>query len=309
MVASHNDIDPIATDEAWLGYSPRGLLESRRPRSTWSCLMPGDRHRRRIMLKGERGTEFLLDLDEAVALRDGDGIMLDDGGIVLVTGQAEPLAELKARTPLALMQLAWHLGNRHTDVQIVGDRLRIRRDHVLEQMVAGLGASGDRGRCAVRSGAGLRRMTMSIGMSKIMAADDAQRRRAVPADGVAVAVLSGRRVLLFERDRMGGRGRRHQGRGKPAALARGGDRRGRRLLRRGVLRPCPSVIGRLRRHARCARWPSLPRRFAPSKERHLETTAQGAAFIEATRAAWSCARSIGWPRPGLGQWPIRSQSA
>jgi len=100
----------------------------------------GDRHRRRIVLKGERGTELLLDLDEAVALRDGDGIMLDDGGIVLVAGQAEPLAEVSARTPLALVQLAWHLGNRHTDVQIVGDRLRIRRDHVLEEMAAGLGA-------------------------------------------------------------------------------------------------------------------------------------------------------------------------
>jgi urease accessory protein len=101
----------------------------------------GDRHRRRIMLKGARGTDFLLDLDEAVALRDGDGIMLDDGGIVLVAGQAEPLAEVAVRTPLALVQLAWHLGNRHTDVQIVGDRIRIRRDHVLEQMAAGLGAT------------------------------------------------------------------------------------------------------------------------------------------------------------------------
>jgi urease accessory protein len=29
--------------------------------------------------------------------------------------------------------------------------------------------------------------------------------------------------------------------------------------------------------------------FAPSKERHLETTAQGRAFVEATRAAWPCA--------------------
>jgi urease accessory protein len=57
-----------------------------------------------------------------------------------VAGQAELLAELTPRTPLALMQLAWHLGNRHTDVQIAGDRLRIRRDHVLEEMVAGLGA-------------------------------------------------------------------------------------------------------------------------------------------------------------------------
>lgn len=101
----------------------------------------GDRHRRRIVLQGARGTQFLLDLDEPVALRDGDGIMLDDGGIVLVTGQAEPLAEIAARTPLGLVQMAWHLGNRHADVQIVGDRLRIRRDHVLEEMAAGRGAA------------------------------------------------------------------------------------------------------------------------------------------------------------------------
>ena len=114
-----------------------------KPATAIDCVVldAGDRHRRRIMLKGDRGTEFLLDLDEAVALRDGDGIMLDDGGIVLVAGQAEPLAEVAVRTPLALVQLAWHLGNRHTDVQVVGGRLRFRRDHVLQEMAAGLGGT------------------------------------------------------------------------------------------------------------------------------------------------------------------------
>ncbi len=101
----------------------------------------GDRHRRRIVLKGERGGDFLLDLDEAVALRDGDGIVLDDGSMVLIAGIAEPLIEIAARTPSGLVRLAWHLGNRHTDIEIAGDRLRIRRDHVLEDMLAGLGAS------------------------------------------------------------------------------------------------------------------------------------------------------------------------
>ena len=103
----------------------------------------GDRHRRRIMLmRASGGTDFLLDLDEAVALRDGDGIVLDDGAIVLVAGQAEPLArDHSAHAAGDLVRLAWHLGNRHTDVQIVGDRLRIRRDHVLEEMVGGLGAT------------------------------------------------------------------------------------------------------------------------------------------------------------------------
>jgi len=48
-----------------------------------------ERHRRRIVLNGERGTTFLLDLPHAAALRDGDGLLLDGGGIVRVAGRAE----------------------------------------------------------------------------------------------------------------------------------------------------------------------------------------------------------------------------
>jgi urease accessory protein len=100
----------------------------------------GDRHRRRIVLTGERGTTFLLDLPHAAALRDGDGLVLDDGGIVRVAGKTEPLAEIAAASAAELARLAWYIGNRHTDMQIVDDRLRIRRDHVLEAMLRGLGA-------------------------------------------------------------------------------------------------------------------------------------------------------------------------
>ena len=100
----------------------------------------GDRNRRRIVLNGEKGP-FLLDLDEPVSLRNGDGIVLDDGSIVMIASQAEPLVEMAVRSPLALVQLAWHLGNRHTDVQIANGKLRIRRDHVLEEMAAKLGAT------------------------------------------------------------------------------------------------------------------------------------------------------------------------
>jgi len=98
------------------------------------------RHRRRIVLTGERGTTFMLDLPRAAALRDGDGLLLDDGGIVRVAGHPEALTEIAAADADALARLAWHIGNRHVDVQIVGDRLRIRRDHVIEAMVRGLGA-------------------------------------------------------------------------------------------------------------------------------------------------------------------------
>jgi urease accessory protein len=100
----------------------------------------GDRQRRRIVLKAEQGTEFLLDFAKPVTLRDGDGLLLDDGALVLVAGAPEALIEVSAHSALDTARLAWHLGNRHADVQIVGDRLRIRRDHVLEDMLRGLGA-------------------------------------------------------------------------------------------------------------------------------------------------------------------------
>jgi urease accessory protein len=100
-----------------------------------------ERHRRRIVLTAEGGTSFLLDLPQAVVLRDGDGLVLEDGAIVRVAGRREPLIEVTAESPHQLARLAWHIGNRHTDVEIAGERLRIRRDHVLEEMLRGLGAS------------------------------------------------------------------------------------------------------------------------------------------------------------------------
>jgi urease accessory protein len=101
----------------------------------------GGRQRRRIVLNGEHGTTFLLDLEKPATLRDGDGLVLEDGAMVRVVGRPEPLLELAAHTPLQFVRLAWHLGNRHADVQVAGERLRIRRDHVLEDMAGRLGAS------------------------------------------------------------------------------------------------------------------------------------------------------------------------
>src|SRR3954451_1282349 len=99
-----------------------------------------ERQRRRRMLTGEGGTAFLLDLAQPVALRDGDGLVLEDGGLVRVSGRPEPLLEATAAGAADRLRLAWHLGNRHTEMQIVGDALRIRHDHVLEAMLIGLGA-------------------------------------------------------------------------------------------------------------------------------------------------------------------------
>ena len=56
------------------------------------------------------------------------------------SARPEPLIEIAAEGPAALARIAWHLGNRHTEIEVAGDRLRMRRDHVLEEMLVGLGA-------------------------------------------------------------------------------------------------------------------------------------------------------------------------
>ena len=99
-----------------------------------------DRHRRRMAMTGTRGLEFLLDLENAVALRGGDALVLEDGRLIEVVAAPEPLIEIRGSDPHHLVRVAWHLGNRHLPTQITEKGLRIRRDHVIEAMVKGLGA-------------------------------------------------------------------------------------------------------------------------------------------------------------------------
>ena len=117
------------------------------PAGTWdvgrgvdTVLLDYDRRfRRRILLTTEGGHEVLLDLPQAVRLRHGDGILLDDGGVVRVAARPEALLDIHAHDDEDLVRIAWHLGNRHLPVQILGEHVRIRADHVIEEMVLLLG--------------------------------------------------------------------------------------------------------------------------------------------------------------------------
>ena len=99
-----------------------------------------DRFRRRIRLLADGGLDFLLDLEEATVMRAGDGLKLEDGGFVLVRAAEEPLVEITAESPGALARLAWHLGNRHLPAEIDAERILIRDDHVIVDMLRRLGA-------------------------------------------------------------------------------------------------------------------------------------------------------------------------
>jgi urease accessory protein len=100
----------------------------------------GDRHRRRIMLNADGGTAFLLDLDKADVLEDGDAVRLDSGWLVEVRAAPERLIEVSTEDPLDLLTLAWHIGNRHVPAEITKDAIYIAYDHVLLDMLHGLGA-------------------------------------------------------------------------------------------------------------------------------------------------------------------------
>ena len=136
------------------------------------------RYRRRVTMTGVGGLEFLLDLAEATMLRGGDGLRLEDGRVVEVVAEPEPLAEIRAADPLALTRIAWHFGNRHLPTEILPKALRIRRDPVIEAMAEGLGRPGDRARGAVQS----RRRRLCEGRGR--------RRRLSPATAMITRIMT-----------------------------------------------------------------------------------------------------------------------
>jgi urease accessory protein len=99
------------------------------------------RHRRRIRLELDGGGEALLDLKRAVAMAGGDGLATAEGEWILVKAAPEPLVEVSAGDPLLFTRLAWHLGNRHIPAEITASAIRIRPDHVLEEMLVKLGGT------------------------------------------------------------------------------------------------------------------------------------------------------------------------
>ncbi len=99
------------------------------------------RHRRRHRFTTVSGTEILLDLPDAIHIRDGDAMGLEDGSCISVRAASEALLEITTPEPHSLMRLAWHLGNRHLAVQILPDRLRILQDHVIAEMIRLLGGT------------------------------------------------------------------------------------------------------------------------------------------------------------------------
>lgn len=97
------------------------------------------RYRRRVLLRTETNRAVALHLEEVTHLRDGDALVLANGSLVLVVAECESLLEITAPHSDALTRIAWHLGNRHLPVELVRGTLHVPADHVISDMVRGLG--------------------------------------------------------------------------------------------------------------------------------------------------------------------------
>jgi urease accessory protein len=100
-----------------------------------------ERHKRKFTFTCDAGYEFLLDLDKAHHLREGEGCLLETGEVILIKAAQEPLLKLTTSSPARLLKLAWHIGNRHTPAEVLEEAIYIADDHVLAQMVKGLGVT------------------------------------------------------------------------------------------------------------------------------------------------------------------------
>lgn len=119
-------------------YLPAGTPSSH---PTAQVKLPHDlRHLRRKLLHLENGDMVMLDLKDPVLFANGDLLVRDDGELIEILAADEKLFEIRGRNRTHLVELAWHLGNRHLAAQIEEDRIVILRDHVIRTMLQGLGA-------------------------------------------------------------------------------------------------------------------------------------------------------------------------
>ena len=86
------------------------------------------------------GETVAIVLERGLVLRGGDWVVASDGRVIEVLAETEQVLHVECDTPQALARAAYHLGNRHVPVQVGEGWLRLVADHVLEEMLKGLGA-------------------------------------------------------------------------------------------------------------------------------------------------------------------------
>ena len=106
----------------------------------YTLTLPFDqRIRGRLKVTLDNGAEAGLFLDRGPILRGGDCIATDDGQVAEIKAATETVSTVRSDNALLLAKVCYHLGNRHTPLQIDEGFARYQHDHVLDDMVRTLG--------------------------------------------------------------------------------------------------------------------------------------------------------------------------
>jgi urease accessory protein len=94
-----------------------------------------ERTRSRLHGKSDQGTPLYLQLPRGLVLQEGDWLKASTGEVIQVLAKEEAVLTVTAMFPLALLQAAYHLGNRHVPMEITATYLRIAPDPVLRHLL------------------------------------------------------------------------------------------------------------------------------------------------------------------------------
>ncbi len=101
------------------------------------------RQKSRLRVHLDDGREAVLLLPRGTVLRGGDVLRTETGELIAVRAAVEAVSTAYSDDVLSLARAAYHLGNRHVPVQVAAGWLRYGRDHVLDEMLRGLGLRVD----------------------------------------------------------------------------------------------------------------------------------------------------------------------
>lgn len=126
--------------ETILSLSAEDANTSAPPRAQATLTLPFElRQKSRLVSSLDGGGPIVLSLPRGHVLRNGALLQASDGSVIEVRAASETLSRVESESASLLARAAYHLGNRHVALQIEGGRLSYLHDHVLDEMLRGLG--------------------------------------------------------------------------------------------------------------------------------------------------------------------------
>lgn len=117
-------------------------LEQPAGNADYSVILPWEKRiKSRLRVTLSCGLEAGIVLPRGSILRGGDTLISTSGKRAVVDSEKEKVSIVRISNPVSLAKLCYHLGNRHVALEIGDDYVKYLHDHVLDEMILGLGGT------------------------------------------------------------------------------------------------------------------------------------------------------------------------